>query len=76
MELTGGRSPGILDTLAAALAAVGRFAEAARVAGEVASMAQRSGAVSLAASIRSRAALYERGKAYTEKPAQGSANVP
>ncbi len=76
VELTNRRRPDILDTQASALAALGRFAEAARTAGEAASMAQRSGAVSLAASIRSRAALYERGKAYTENPAQGSAKVP
>jgi tetratricopeptide (TPR) repeat protein len=66
-ERTGDREPGYLDTLAVALAAAGRFAEAAEVqrrAVELAPEAEK-------ADYRSRLELYEAGKPYQE-PVRGA----
>lgn len=75
-EITGRRRPEILDTQAAAQAAEGRFAGAVHTAAEAASLAERSGGAALAASIRSRAALYGRRRAYIEAVAPRAAASP
>jgi len=64
------RSPGGLDTLAAGLAADGRYEEAARTAEEAAALAEGAGRRALAQGIRSRAALYRAGRPYIETPAR------
>ena len=58
-ELTGGRLPTILDTLAAAYAADGRFDQAVETA-------RRALGIEVDASIRGRLELYERGETYVE----------
>ncbi len=64
-----GRRAGVLDTLAAALAEMGQFAEAARVAGEAAERAPAEGIS--AAEIQARQALYERSQPYRDRPSTG-----
>jgi tetratricopeptide (TPR) repeat protein len=66
--LTGGRDANALDTRAAALAAAGRFAEAAEAAHFAAATAARTGADSLATPIRARLALYRAGRAFVDSP--------
>jgi hypothetical protein len=56
----------VLDTLAAAQAAAGRFADAARTASESHVLALRSGDTGLAAEVAERGALYRAGRTYTE----------
>jgi hypothetical protein len=56
----------VLDTLAAAQAAAGRFADAARTAAESHALALRSGDTALAAEVAERGALYRAGSSYTE----------
>jgi tetratricopeptide (TPR) repeat protein len=63
-ELTGGRDPTVLDALAAAQAAGGRYAEAARTARAALALALRQRADAVARGLRERLALYERGRAY------------
>jgi Flp pilus assembly protein TadD len=58
----------LLDTLAVAHAAAGRFDEAARLAGRAAERAEAQGEAARAASIRSRLELYRTGRAYEEEP--------
>ena len=58
-ERTGHENPGILDTLAAAYAAGGRFEEAIRTAQRAVALADASGPEETARSIRQRLALYE-----------------
>jgi tetratricopeptide (TPR) repeat protein len=66
---TGRADPSVLDTQAAAQAAAGRFREAAGTARVALELARRAGRVSLAAGIRDRLALYERGIAYRQASA-------
>jgi protein O-mannosyl-transferase len=63
VSLSGGRDPNVLDTQAAALAAAGRFEEAARDARAALELAP---AESLARAIRGRLVLYERRTPYIE----------
>ena len=63
-ELTGRREPRPLDTLAAAYAEAGRFEEAAATAREAAALAEAQGLMTLAADIKTRAALYENSQPY------------
>ena len=56
----------VLDTLAAAHAAAGRFGEAARVAEQALQLAESAGPATLAAQIRARLALYRAGRPYQE----------
>jgi tetratricopeptide (TPR) repeat protein len=56
----------VLDTLAAAQAAAGRFADAGRTAAASRALAEQSGDPDLAAEIFRREALYRSGQAYTE----------
>jgi Flp pilus assembly protein TadD len=66
VELTRSRDPRALETLAAAQAAAGRFAEAIQTAGRAMELAQSHHADDMALGIRERLALYQRGIAYTE----------
>lgn len=65
-RLTRNADPLALDAKAAALAAAGRFDEAARTANAAASLATRGGKPRLAREIESRAALYRSGRAFVE----------
>ncbi|MEZ5299478.1 MAG: ASPIC/UnbV domain-containing protein [Verrucomicrobiales bacterium] len=67
---TGRREPAILDTLAAALAASGRFADAEKTAREGAALARDRSQEALAEDLESRAEIYREGKAFLE-PAEG-----
>ena len=63
---SGHADPGILDTLAAAYAAQGRFDDAALQASRALEIAQTRADPSLARAIQARYALYRRGVAYLE----------
>ncbi|MEW6305430.1 MAG: tetratricopeptide repeat protein [Verrucomicrobiota bacterium] len=65
-ELSGGMSAIILDTLAAAYAEAGRFAEAQSTARRAQDVAQRSGQVALAQEISARLKGYEQNRPYRE----------
>lgn len=62
--VTSRRDPSVLDTLAAADAAAGRFEEAATVAREAMALATAAGMEPLWLEIRGRLKLYEQGTAY------------
>jgi tetratricopeptide (TPR) repeat protein len=57
----------VLDTLAAAQAAAGRFSDAARTAAASRKLAERAGDSDLAAEVAQRETLYRSGQSYTEK---------
>jgi tetratricopeptide (TPR) repeat protein len=59
--------PSLLDTLAAAYAAAGRFDAAVATAGLAAERAEQQGDVSAAAAFRTRLALYRRGEPYVDR---------
>jgi Flp pilus assembly protein TadD len=61
-ELSGGRDPAILDTLAAAYASAGRFEEAIRTAELAESLCAAGSTPELAAEIRARLDLYRAGR--------------
>ena len=61
-ELTGYREADLLDTLAVAYAAAGRFPEALATAETAAAVAAKAGNLSLAAEIRSRVPLFRAGR--------------
>ncbi len=63
---TGRRDASVLDTLAAALAADGRFDAAVSVAAEACDRAAQDGSSELEASIREHLAFYRSGRAYLE----------
>ena len=65
VALTDHRDASALDALAAAFAANGRFPQAVGRAHEALDLASQTGLDSLAAAIRTRLALYERGIPYT-----------
>lgn len=65
-ELTGYRQPVVLDTLAAAYAAAGRFSEAITTAQQAMTLARAQGEEELAAAIRDRLTLYEAGRPYRQ----------
>jgi tetratricopeptide (TPR) repeat protein len=64
--LTGGDDPVILDTLGAAYAEAGRFAEAVESVRKALAIAERRGERPLAQVLRTRIALYEARKAFRE----------
>lgn len=63
-------SPGVLDTLAMALAESGRVEEAAELQRRVVAEAESRGAGELAERLRRRLATYERGRAWHADPAE------
>ena len=63
-DLTGGRSGRVLDTLAAAYAAAGRFSEAVTAAHQSQQRARLDGDDALATEIEERLALYAVGEAW------------
>ncbi len=67
----GGGDPQVLDTLAAAEAALGRFGDASRTAARAAALAWESGRPALAAAIDERAAAYRGGRPHREPPDAG-----
>ena len=66
-ELTRFGSPQIMDTLAAAYAASGRFDDAIRAAEHAVSVASQSGNAELASAIRARVELYRKGQPYVDE---------
>jgi tetratricopeptide (TPR) repeat protein len=73
----GARDAGVVDTLAAAYAASGRFEEAIAAASRAARLAEASGDPSGAEQIRARAALYAARRSYVDAiPAAPSAAHP
>ncbi len=66
LELSGGRDPGYLDTLAAAFAEAGRFPEAISTMQEAISLAKATGAEGLIPSLEERLRGYEAGRPYRE----------
>jgi tetratricopeptide (TPR) repeat protein len=66
-RLSGGRSPDVLDALAAAYADRGRFPEAIATAQAALALAEKQGKSKLAQDLRARLALYQSGKPYREK---------
>ena len=70
--LMGYKEPGLLDTLAAAYAAAGRFSEAVATAEKALELAQSPGQSQLEKGIRSRQHLYKSGRPYIELLSKGS----
>ena len=66
-EQTGYKNPSMMDTLAAAYAAAGRFEEAVKTAGQAVEEAKRSGKEDLANEIQDRIKLYQSGERYRQK---------
>ena len=66
--------PSMLDTLAAADAAAGRFEEAVAVAARAASLAEASGQAQLAGEIRARGAHYASHRAWVEPAPRGASD--
>ena len=66
LELSEGRDARLLDTLAAAYAAAGRFDEATRTAQRARTLARAEQAAELVAEIEARLKLYQAGKPYRE----------
>ena len=79
-ELAPAPHPGLLDTLAAALAANGQFAEAAATAQQAIDLARRGGAEDLAAKMEAHLAAYRQNRPWRESvappPAQSSFQNP
>jgi len=65
----GGENASVLDTLAVAYAAAGRFDDAIAASERALRAAEASGRVQTAAEIRARRALYASGRAWVEPPA-------
>jgi tetratricopeptide (TPR) repeat protein len=63
-QLTGGRNPGVLDTLASAYATSGRFPEAVSTATRALELAQAQGDRQLAAALTAKLGFYKAGDAY------------
>jgi len=72
-EATGGRSAAVLDTLAAAQAAAGRFDAAVVTADRALARARETGDAALAETIRTRRARYASGRGPAEAPAPSGA---
>jgi tetratricopeptide (TPR) repeat protein len=75
VAISGGKEPELLDTLAAAYAEVGRFADAVRVAQKAVQLAESTGQKPLADGIRARLKLYRVGQPYREIPTSRAAPV-
>jgi len=67
-----GDDPWILDTLAAAYAAAGRFDRAVATASRAADRAERMGKIADAAQIRARLSLYVEGKPFVDRSSGGA----
>jgi Flp pilus assembly protein TadD len=72
--LTGGQSPPVLHTLAAALASAGRFGEALETGQEALRLAEAQSNASLAGRLRSELGLYQAGKPLHSPTAPHSPN--
>jgi len=72
---TGRQSAAVLDTLAAALAANGHFADALRVVEEALARAQAQGPPELLAELRQRLELYRSGQPYLAPSASGASET-
>ncbi len=68
VQLSGGREPAILGTLAAAYAEAGQFSEAVRAAEQALALASSQNNTALAAALRSRVKLYQAGSPYRDVP--------
>jgi cytochrome c-type biogenesis protein CcmH/NrfG len=68
VELSGGREPNLLYTLAAAYAEAGRFQEAVQTARRALALARAQNLAPLADEVRARIALYESGKPFRSGP--------
>jgi tetratricopeptide (TPR) repeat protein len=66
-EITWGKNPGFLDTLAAAYAAAGRFGEAVKTAEQAVDIADADGQKDLSNEIQQRLKLYQAGQPYRQK---------
>jgi len=66
-ELAGYKEPELLDTLAAAYAAAGRFEDAVRTAQQAIDAAKAGGREDLAGEIKNRMELYKTGQRYRQK---------
>jgi tetratricopeptide (TPR) repeat protein len=66
-QATGNRQPRLLDTLAAAYAASGRFDRAVTVARQALSLAESENSPELAEAVRGRLRLYERKEAFRDQ---------
>jgi tetratricopeptide (TPR) repeat protein len=76
---TGNNDPRYLDTLAAAYAAAGRFADAAATARRAVALAVKAGNADLGAELDARRRLYEQGRPYRRlapPPERGEAGDP
>jgi len=74
-KLTQRRQPHVLDTLAAAYAARGRFEDAVKAAGEGLALAERAGDERLAATIRAHLVSFEKGKMVQDDQLQKTRTV-
>jgi hypothetical protein len=61
---TNHQNPEVLDSLAAAQAAIGQYAEAATTANQAVTIAEKRGLMVLASRIRERVKLYESGQPF------------
>jgi tetratricopeptide (TPR) repeat protein len=68
VKLSGGSNPGVLDTLAAAYANVGRFREAVETARQARDFATRQNNQRLSEGVNARISLYEAGTPFREAP--------
>jgi protein O-mannosyl-transferase len=68
VELAGTNSVSVLDTLAAAYAEAGQFAEASATARQAQAAAAAQGQAELAAQIAQRLALYSSNRPYRQQP--------
>jgi len=74
VQLTNGKDPVVLDTLAAAYAETGSFADAASTARVALALAAQQGNEKLASALKTRIALYQSGKPFRVGPTQGKSN--
>jgi hypothetical protein len=70
VQLSDGRNPAILGTLAAAYAEAGRFSEAVKTVEQALALATSQNNASLAETLRTRIKLYQAGSPYrdTQQP--------
>jgi Flp pilus assembly protein TadD len=66
LQLSNGRAPAVLDTLAAAYAEAGRFPEAVRTARKAVDLAEQQHKQAMAEEMMARLRLYEAGTPYRE----------